>query len=66
MNTLMVDATDIRDHVAIDDEVVLFGRQGGQEIDQDGLEKVAGTIGPDFYTVWGNSIPRVLRPKAPS
>jgi alanine racemase len=62
MNTLMVDATDMRDEIRIDDEVVLYGRQGDDEITQESLEGIARTIGPDFYTVWGNSLPKVLKP----
>jgi alanine racemase len=62
MNTVMADATELRDEIRIDDEVVLFGRQGDEEITQDSLEGVARTIGPDLYTVWGNSLPKVLKP----
>jgi alanine racemase len=61
MNTVMVDATDVRDDIRIDDEVVLYGRQGDDEITQDSLESIAHTIGPDLYTVWGNSLPKVLK-----
>ncbi len=64
MNTLMVDATDIKDAVGLDDEVVLYGRQGDAEITRDELEAISDTIGADFYTVWGNSMRKVLAPKA--
>ena len=62
MNTVMVDATDIKDEIRIDDEAVLYGRQGGEEITQGGLEDIAHTIGADLYTVFGNSLPKVLKP----
>lgn len=34
MNTLMVDATDVKDEVRLDDEVVLYGRPGDAQISQ--------------------------------
>jgi amino-acid racemase len=63
MNTLMVDATDFKDEIQIDDEVVLYGRQGEAEITREALETIGGTIGADFYTVWGNSMSKVLAPR---
>ena len=62
MNTLMVDATDFKDEIRLDDEVVLYGRQGDAEITREELEAISDTIGADFYTVWGNSMPKVLKP----
>jgi alanine racemase len=62
MNTVMADATDVKDDIRIDDEVVLYGRQGEEEITQGNLEDVAHTIGADLYTVWGNSLPKVVKP----
>lgn len=64
MNTLMVDATEVRDLVHMDDEVVLYGRQGSDEVTQESFEAMAGTIAADLYTVWGNSLPKVLKPAA--
>jgi alanine racemase len=60
MNTTMVDVTDIAG-VEAGDEVVLFGRQGDDEITQAEIEEVTGVILADQYTVWGSSNPKVLR-----
>ena len=60
MNTTMVDVTDIPD-VRAGDEVVLFGRQGDDEITQAEIEQVTGTVLADQYTVWGIANPRILR-----
>ena len=61
MNTTMVDVTDIPG-VSAGDEVVLFGRQGDDEITQAEIEKLTGVILADQYTVWGTSNPKRLRP----
>jgi alanine racemase len=45
----------------MDDEVVFFGRQGTAEISQAELETVAGTIGAEIYTIFGTSMPKVLK-----
>ena len=60
MNTTMVDVTDIPG-VAPGDEVVLFGRQGDDEITQAEIEELTGVILADQYTVWGTSNPKRLR-----
>lgn len=60
MNTIMVDVTEARERVRVDDEVVLFGRQGAERITQEEAGANNATIGPDLYTVWGNSLPKVL------
>ncbi len=60
MNTTMVDVTDIPG-VRVDDEVVLFGKQGQAEITLAEVEKITGVILADQYTVWGSSNPKVLR-----
>ncbi len=60
MNTIMVDVTDISG-VEPDDEVVLFGQQGGVEITQKELEDAHGVLLADLYTVWGNSNPRLVK-----
>ncbi|MDH4563890.1 alanine racemase [Pseudomonas sp. BN411] len=62
MNTLMVDVTDIQG-VKPGDEVVLYGRQGKDEITQAELEAINGALLADLYTVWGNSNPKVLKAK---
>lgn len=60
MNTTMVDVTDIPGVVA-GDEVVMFGKQGGEEITLAETEQLTGVILADQYTVWGTSNPKVLR-----
>jgi alanine racemase len=55
----MVDVTDSPD-VRPGDEVVLFGRQGSEEITREELEEQADTIIADLRTMWGNSNPKVL------
>lgn len=60
MNTTMVDVTDFPD-IKIGDEVVLFGKQGKEEITQDELEKIHGALLADIYTQWANSNPRILK-----
>ncbi len=60
MNTTMVDVTDIVG-VRPDDEAVLFGRQGKDQITQAEIEEITGVILADQYTVWGNSNPKILR-----
>ena len=60
MNTTMVDVTDIPG-VHADDEAVLFGKQGEDQITQAEIEAVTGVILADQYTVWGNSNPKILR-----
>lgn len=59
MNTLMVDVTDIP-NVKMEDEVVLFGKQGNEEISQAELEDINGALLADLYTIWGNSNHKVL------
>lgn len=62
MNTLMVDVTNIPD-VAPGAEVVLFGKQGSEEITQGELEEFNDALLADLYTVWGNSNPKFLKPQ---
>ncbi|HEY6610658.1 MAG TPA: alanine racemase [Pseudomonas sp.] len=62
MNTLMVDITGIPD-VAPGAEVVLFGKQGSEEITQGELEEFNDALLADLYTVWGNSNPKFLKPE---
>ena len=61
MNTVMVDVTEVKDEIRMDDEVVFFGRQGSEEIWQLELETAAGTIGAELYTIFGTSMPKVLK-----
>lgn len=60
MNTTMADVTDIPG-VRAGDEVVLFGRQGDNEITLAEVERITGVILADQYTVWGTSNPKLLR-----
>lgn len=63
MNTTMVDVTDFPD-IQADDEVVIFGKQGGSEITQNEVEEINGALFADLYTVWGNSNPKLPKPGA--
>lgn len=60
MNTLMVDVSGIPG-VKYGDEVVLYGKQGEDEITQQEVETINGVTMADLYTVWGNSNPKVLK-----
>ncbi len=62
MNTTMVDVTDFPD-IRADDEVVIFGKQGAAEITQSEVEDINGALFADLYTVWGNSNPKLAKPK---
>mgnify|MGYP000709321547 FL=1 len=59
MNTSMVDVTDFPD-IRANDEVVLFGEQGGAIVKQSDLEEYNGALLADVYTMWGNSNPKVV------
>lgn len=59
MNTTMVDVTDFPD-IRANDEVVLFGEQGGATVKQSDLEEYNGALLADVYTMWGNSNPKVV------
>ena len=64
MNTTMVDVTDyvadtIKDRIKLGDEVVLFGKEHGDEIRQGELEGASGALGAEFTTVWGELNPRI-------
>lgn len=60
MNTIMVDVTDIPSAQA-NDEVVIFGHQGSEEITAGETEDKSGRILPEHYTIWGATNPRVYR-----
>lgn len=49
MNITLVDVTDIG-HISLEEEVVLLGRQGGEEISADHLASIAGTINYEIVT----------------
>lgn len=63
MNTLMVDVTDRRDAVRLDDEVVLFGSQGADRITQAEFEANSSAYAPEMLAVLGAALPRVLKPR---
>lgn len=60
MNTTMVDVTDFPD-IKFGDEVVIFGKQGKDEITQEELEEIQGALLADIYLPWANSNPRILQ-----
>jgi alanine racemase len=62
MNTIMLDVTDFHETVAMDDEVVFFGTQGSDRITAQELEAAAATLNTEVYLIFGNSMPRVLKP----
>lgn len=55
MNTTMADVTDFYDQVKVGDEVVIFGKQGKEEITQAEVEEINDALLADLYTIWGNS-----------
>jgi len=61
MNTLMVDVTGDQDRINLNDEVVLFGRQGDEFISQAEFEKNSASYAPDLLAVLGNSLPKILK-----
>jgi alanine racemase len=65
MNTIMADVTDLPD-VNPGDEVVLYGRQGNEEITLTELQDVYGDLLAGVYTLWGASNRKVLKGAPPS
>lgn len=57
MDQCMIDVTDVPD-VRLDDEVVLLGRQGDEEIRADELAKLCGTIHYEIFCGIGSRVPR--------
>ena len=57
MDQCMVDVTGL--DVKVNDEVVLLGRQGKEEISIEELAKKAGEIPTSFLTHFGKRLPRV-------
>jgi len=58
MDVTMVDVTDVAD-VALGDEVVLIGRQGGDEITAEEIAEKIGTISYEVLCTVGKRVPRV-------
>ncbi|PPG00969.1 alanine racemase [Pseudoclavibacter sp. RFBI5] len=57
MNCLTIDVTEVHG-VFPGDEVVLYGRQGGEEVTGADLELAHGHLAADLYTAWGRMLPR--------
>lgn len=57
MDQFMVDVTDI-DGVAINDEVVLMGKQGDNQITSDDIAKALNTINYEVYCTLSKRVPR--------
>ncbi|HSA33638.1 MAG TPA: alanine racemase C-terminal domain-containing protein, partial [bacterium] len=61
MNLTAIDITDIPG-VELEDEVVLLGRQGEQEVSADRLAEMAGTINYEILSRLAPHIPRIVVP----
>lgn len=59
MNLTMADVTDIPD-VGLEDEVVVLGRQGHQQISAEDLAELAGTIPYEIVARIRDGLPRIL------
>lgn len=64
MNTLLVDVTDFPD-VEMNDDVVLFGKQGAQAITRAEVQEDGGTILVEMTTLWGQANPKFLTTETP-
>ena len=60
MNTTMVDITDIKS-VEPGDEVVLYGKQGDNEITITEMQNKTGRALSDLYTLWGAANPKYYK-----
>ncbi len=60
MDQCMINVTDVPG-ATLADEVVLFGRQGGEAISADDLAKALGTINYEITCMVSNRVPRVYR-----
>jgi alanine racemase len=58
MDMTMVDVTDVED-VSLGDEVVLMGKQGGDEITVEEIAEKIGTISYEVLCIVGKRVPRV-------
>lgn len=61
MDMCMVDVTDLAEPVESGDEVVLLGRQGGEEVSAEELAARAGTIPYEILCGFSERVPRVAR-----
>lgn len=62
MNTVMVDVTDIYEQISLNDEIIVFGPNAPPGNRQADLLAMAAANPPDLMTMFGNSLPKVLRP----
>ncbi|MDC9595831.1 alanine racemase [Xenorhabdus anantnagensis] len=58
MNTAMVDVTDLPD-VKAGDEVVIFGKQGNDEITQSDVQKWSDMHIAELSSIWGETNPKI-------
>jgi alanine racemase len=65
MNMTMVDVTDVPD-AALEDEVVLVGRQGEERISAEQMASWCGTISYEIVSRIHTSLPRVVVDRAPA
>ncbi|HEY9061950.1 MAG TPA: alanine racemase [Pseudobacteroides sp.] len=59
MDQCLVDVTDLASEVSVGDEVVLFGKQGSNEISVEEIASIIGTINYEVVCIIGKRIPRV-------
>jgi alanine racemase len=59
MDQCLVDVTYLRGRVRVGDEVVIIGRQGGEEITADELAEKIGTINYEIVTQIAGRVPRI-------
>jgi len=59
MDQCMIDITDLKGEVKTGDEVVLFGKQGNNEIKVEEIASLMGTINYEIISLVGKRIPRV-------
>ena len=60
MDQSLADVTALRGRVALGDEVVIIGRQGGEEITADELAVRLGTINYEVVTAISQRVPRIV------
>lgn len=65
MNTLLVDVTDFPD-IEMNDEVVLYGKQGDEEITRADVQQDGGTVLVELTTLWGQANPKFPKAETPA
>jgi alanine racemase len=60
MDQSLIDVTALRGKVALGDEVVIIGRQGGEEVTADELADLLGTINYEVVTAISQRVPRIV------